>query len=563
MFQRIFLILLCTFSFLSSNEISTLINDNYSVENIRNKSFLNNATSINKNTTAWIRLKLKNTSSENRVIKFNQSIFIEEFHPSSLTKLDSNTLLVSNQHINKEIFIKTLTNTATNENVLPEILSYEAFKHSSTFDNYFYGFYFGLLFIIVIYNIQWYINTKEKSYLYYVLLQLSMIALIFHINGFTPNIDGLFFFVGLFVIIFSILFSKEFLEIKKRHKKINNIINTSLVILIFTALIMFATKSFDFFMIPFSLILLPFLFIGYKVYKEGLIAAKYFLVGWGLFIGSIFIYDLNKIFHTDILSFNHIIQVGNIFEAIMLSFALSYKMKMIIKQQNEKDKMLIQQSRLASMGEMLTNIAHQWRQPLNRVASFIMNMQIQLMSKDNDKEYLLEKLTLSQKQLEYMSHTIDDFANFFSPNKTKKEFDIQKQIDSALCIIHPSLISKNIDIKIKVTENFSIFGFEKEFSQVILNLLQNAKDAFDIQENTNKSILIIVNKNEVILQDNAGGIRTNIIENIFDPYFTTKDKSTGTGLGLYMSKMIIENSMNGSICVKNIAHGACFRIRFN
>ena len=255
--------------------------------------------------------------------------------------------------------------------------------------------------------------------------------------------------------------------------------------------------------------------------------------------------------------------MGNIFEAILLSFALSYKMKMIIKQQNEKDKMLIQQSRLASMGEMLTNIAHQWRQPLNRVASFIMNMQIQLMTKNEDKEYILEKLNQSQKQLDYMSHTIDDFAHFFSPNKTKSQFDIHQQINSAVNIIHSSLKSKNIHVEIKAIENFTILGFGKEFSQVILNLLQNAKDAFEAQNIEHKNILIIINKNEIIIEDNAGGIQHTIIDNIFNPYFTTKDKNLGTGLGLYMSKMIIENSMKGTIDAKNTTNGAYFKINFS
>jgi len=314
--------------------------------------------------------------------------------------------------------------------------------------------------------------------------------------------------------------------------------------------------------IPFFLFYIPFLLIAFSKYKKGLVIAKYFLLGWGIYVAFIFIAFVLKINDVDILLRNYLIQIGNIIEAVVLSFALSLKTKMIMREQKEQEEMLIHQSRLASMGEMLVNISHQWRQPLNRIASFIMNMQIHIMENYKNEKFLLDKLEESQQQLEYMSSTIDDFSNFYKTQKTKEDFLVSESIDNAHNIIKSSLTSNNIQIEVSIINDFKILAYPKELSQVILNLLQNAKDALVVNDIKNPVIQIIIDSNKISIQDNADGIPQDIINRIFDPYFTTKENHDGTGVGLYMSKMILEKDFDAKISVVNQNNGACFIITF-
>ena len=167
-----------------------------------------------------------------------------------------------------------------------------------------------------------------------------------------------------------------------------------------------------------------------------------------------------------------------------------------------------------------------------------------------------------------MSTTIEDFTNFFNPLKEKKSFEIKDAINEALIILRKLIEIENINIKIDIPNNYKILGVSNELSQVIINLIQNAKDAF-IQNNTKDKEISISLKEEQILdkkyaileiKDNAGGISNENLEKIFEPYFTTKHKSQGTGLGLFMSKMIIEKSLDGTLSHKNIDCGSVFEI---
>jgi signal transduction histidine kinase len=227
----------------------------------------------------------------------------------------------------------------------------------------------------------------------------------------------------------------------------------------------------------------------------------------------------------------------------------------------EKDKMIAMQSRHASMGEMLANIAHQWRQPLNAVGVLVQNVEMRYDQDVLTKKEFKEKVTQVMEQVLYMSQTIDDFRNFFRPDKEKSEFSIKKAIDVVMKIIGGTLKNNGIEINIK-GEDIRITGFPNEYNQVLLNLLSNAKDAMIERKIKSPSINITLfqekKKAVVTVSDNAGGIKPNLLHKIFDPYFSTKE--FGTGIGLYMSKMIIEKNMGGILSVKNIEKGAEFRI---
>ena len=249
-----------------------------------------------------------------------------------------------------------------------------------------------------------------------------------------------------------------------------------------------------------------------------------------------------------------------------LNCNLEQKVQIETSKQKEQEQLLIQQTRLAAMGEMIGNIAHQWRQPLNALGLVLQNLKFSYDMGELDEKMMDKSINKADMLTKNMSKTIDDFRNFFKPNKSKEKFGINENINKAIELVESTFEHHNI----KLEKNFSsdeleFHGFPNEFSQVILNILTNAKDA--IIENKILNPLVIVetkieNDNICIsIKDNANGIDENIVNKIFEPYFTTKDEGKGTGIGLYMSKIIIENNMNGKIEVYNLEKGANFIIK--
>jgi len=232
-----------------------------------------------------------------------------------------------------------------------------------------------------------------------------------------------------------------------------------------------------------------------------------------------------------------------------------------IEKNNEKEQILIQKSKLSSMGEMLNNIAHQWRQPLSELSTLLMNIDIRYQNNKLDKTFMDSKMKKSEVLLEYMSHTIDDFKNFFQMEKDKKYFKLKTVIDS-VCNISNIQYIEDITIIINVKEDIEIFGYQSELSQVILNVISNAKDALFQHQIKNAFIKISASKTSknvyIKIEDNARGIKEDELDKIFDLYYTEKEE--GSGIGLYMSKLIIEKHFLGSISVQNVKYGALFCI---
>lgn len=234
-----------------------------------------------------------------------------------------------------------------------------------------------------------------------------------------------------------------------------------------------------------------------------------------------------------------------------------------VEELRQKDYMLIQQSRIASMGEMISAIAHQWRQPLNSLGIMVQDTAFTYSDGELDETYIKEFVKKAMQQINFMSKTIDDFRNFLKPDKGKTIFSPATKIKEIMDILAVQL--KNHEIGISLTEaDGAVEGYDKEFGQVILNILNNAKDAF--VENKTLSPFIKITESVqgdsfvISIEDNAGGIPKDIVERVFEPYFSTKEEGKGTGIGLYISKMIIESNMNGILSVQNIGDGARFVI---
>lgn len=223
---------------------------------------------------------------------------------------------------------------------------------------------------------------------------------------------------------------------------------------------------------------------------------------------------------------------------------------------------LQEQSKMASMGEMIGAIAHQWRQPLNEISITIQNLKYDYEDGLVDEAFLEEFINKNKALIKFMSTTIDDFRNFYRIDKEKELFDVRDAIEQTLSLQMAQLVNNNIGIFIS-GESFEIEGFRNEFLQVLLNLINNAKDALLENGVTNAKIVIKLGDKSVSISDNAGGIHDEILERIFEPYFTTKEQGKGTGMGLYMSKMIIEENMQAKLSVRNNEDGAEFRMDFN
>jgi len=236
------------------------------------------------------------------------------------------------------------------------------------------------------------------------------------------------------------------------------------------------------------------------------------------------------------------------------------------KQTNEnlkKDKLLQEQSKLAAMGEMVGSIAHQWRQPLNSLNINIQNLDDDYFEGLINEDFIENFIEKQTQTIQFMSQTIDDFRNFFRVDKTQKLFSVKEAIKFTLSIQGAQLANYNISTVLD-GDDFELKSTESEFLQVILNLITNAKDAI-IEKNIKDgkiNIVIDAQKKSIMIKDNAGGIPVNIKDRIFEPYFTTKEQGKGTGMGLYMSKVIIEQNMGGTLMVKNDNDGAVFIISF-
>ncbi|MEA3372447.1 MAG: ATP-binding protein [Campylobacterota bacterium] len=240
------------------------------------------------------------------------------------------------------------------------------------------------------------------------------------------------------------------------------------------------------------------------------------------------------------------------------------KEHMMEKELESKRLLLVQQGRLASMGEMIGNIAHQWRQPLNALGLIVQKIRFYNDREMLDRENLNQSVDKSMELIDGMSNTIDDFREFFNPNKRKERFLASEAIEQAYAIVESTFTYNDIEYELLIDADVSIEGFKNEFSQVVVNLLNNAKDILLEREKSPAKITLTVKndkeRTQVSVCDNGGGVPAEIMPKLFDPYFSTKEEGKGTGIGLYMCKIIVEDHMGGKLSACNTDEGACFTI---
>ncbi len=253
-------------------------------------------------------------------------------------------------------------------------------------------------------------------------------------------------------------------------------------------------------------------------------------------------------------------------DLIQLNNELEKRVQEELSKNREKEQILVQKSKLIALGEMISNIAHQWRQPLSELSTILMSINFKYSMDKLEKDFMQKKVKEADVLIEYMSNTIDDFRYFFMPRKNKEKFHLNDSVQRVMNITGSVLKNNNIVVEINIDKNIVLETYLNEYEQVILNIISNAKDAL-IQSNIeNPKINIYATEEEksitLFIEDNAGGIKSSPISKIFEPYFTTKDDDHGTGIGLYMSKIIIEKNIKGKLKVSNINCGALFEIIF-
>jgi len=565
------------------------------VKDMKFKKGKNSDTLGAKVTNTWIKIKLFNSTSQRQILTLHHDLayFFPNIH---YFEVDS-----ENNLINKKM-IKVYSSNAKNEMdgsdalykfVLDAQKNKTIYINQKTLAYHYYNFsirslkessrfliyqkvdgvlFVGLLFALAIYNLFIFFSTRYKEYLYYSLYLISATVWIFYIYGSLAHyfqiygeLSFRFNFALMFIPIFLVLFVQTIFETKTKYKMEHKFLNSIIVIL---------SANFIYGIIDFShaiqllssvlnYTLIVFMIISISIYKKGNKIIKIFLLAHTFYL--IFnVYAM--LFYMGLAEFNYIsfhgIGIGIIIEALMLSYLVSYKFKVIEEEKKISQLLLVQKTKMADMGEMVSSIAHQWRQPLSTigVSSGILREK-KIQGKLSDMDFI-EELYFIDSNIEHMSQTVEDFLSYFKPNKTKQNFYIVDVIDRSLLIIGNTLYKNEIDIILDIDKELKIFGQKEEFIQVLISLITNAIYALKNKEKKSIQIIAKHEKNKTVLEiiDNAGGVKKEILTKIFDPYFTTKQNSKGTGLGLYISKGIIQNSMNGDIKVENTKDGAKFSI---
>jgi signal transduction histidine kinase len=239
-----------------------------------------------------------------------------------------------------------------------------------------------------------------------------------------------------------------------------------------------------------------------------------------------------------------------------LNNTLEEKVLIEVAKNKQKEILLFEQSKMAAMGEMIGNIAHQWRQPLSAISTAASSIKLEKEFGTLTDDKIIKNVDAIVGITKHLSQTIDDFRNFFKSSKEKIEFDLNDIVNKNLTLMESAFKSNNITVKVQKYDELQLVGYPNEITQAILNILNNAKDALKVLAYEEEKYIFInytkTNDYAILsIKDSGGGIKEDIIEKIFEPYFTTKHKSQGTGIGLYMTRQIIVDHMKGEIEVHN------------
>jgi len=462
------------------------------------------------------------------------------------------------------------------------------------------GLYYGIFIIIFFYNITMYFYTREHTYALYLLFMLSFIMWQLTLDGigvqyfWTDNKwmveHGPPFWPAL-TILSMLVFSRNFLQTSKflpqMDKPIIGLTAVAFVLTLISSLMPYKIAM----LAPMILVIVvvPVLFISSVfVLRKNYRAARFYVVGWSAFLIGSLTFVLAKF---DIFSgfyfFNYIQQIGSALEMMFLSLALADRVKLLeeeylekmksmnvvlkekvddgIEQIRRQDQVLQRQSRFAALGEMIEQIAHQWRQPLNTLALLNNDLYFKIKMGISVEPFLDKMHNQVNDNLQYMSKTIDDFRNYYTAEKELERYAVEEVIENTVALNDALLKYAKVVCKVHYDKKHYVKTAKSEMTQVLMTLLKNSHDVLIDKKIEHAKIDIFVSADDagvkVYVEDNGGGIKEEVIGKVFDSYFTTKSDGEGTGIGLYMAKTIVEKSMDGKLEVENSDTGARFIIR--
>ncbi len=439
--------------------------------------------------------------------------------------------------------------------------------------NFLQGVFFGVMFIMVLYNLSLYFMLKFKPYLYYIIYVVSFMSYMasylgyFHIY---TSLSSIMIYVllnisiGLF-FMFIIGFLQELFEMRAYVLYLSRVLDIfkwfSIFINFIIAYLYFKSFTYSEVAVNIFYISLPILysiiifslFYLYYVYKNRL--ALFYAIIWSVlgFIGLLYILS-----NTGLVSikygFDYLFEAGMLLETLLFSLMLAYRIKEIEKEKEEQKNLLIQQNKLAAIGETVSLIAHQWRQPLSEINGVVLKVDVDFRKESLTEERLNEYLNNIEEVTAYLSKTINDFMHLSSPKRSLESFKLKELfVESQKLMKHSSHVK--FEIKYSLTdENRVIKSYKSELIQALLIIFNNSIDAcknLKVEPFIKVRIKIDNGYLFIDIEDNGGGIKRDVLSKIYNPYFTTKHASKGTGLGLYILKMLIEESMSGKVEIKN------------
>jgi len=490
--------------------------------------------------------------------------------------------LVLEAHKKVDVFFKI---SNANRIAIPSQLVTEKYLLKESMLHYFLeGLFFATIMIMALYNLNLYFITKYKPHLYYlcysfflILYQSSAVGILHFLTDFSPFIIYLVHSIGTVGFIVAIIFFiYELFDVKKKLVNLN-IIFYSIILMFFLweigVIISYQLNSYqyiEFFYnlinitIPIYIIFVLFI-LYYLFYKLKNRIAFIYAVGWSFVaLSGMFIVLSNMGFIEKNFSIDYFFQIVMMVETLLLSILLAYQIKELKEKQQKQEILLLRQNRLASMGEMINIIAHQWRQPLAGINGVVLQFDVEL-RKAGQLNNLYEKYLDDIENLtKHLSKTISDFMNFFKRDKVIETFYTREVFDELQSIILKRLESK-IVLKYTETKEIKLKSYRSELLQVLLIIVNNAIDACLLSKNNISTIIIAVSEEKdavlIAIENDGEKIQEEIVDKIFDPYFTTKHQSKGTGMGLYIVKMIIEKSMLGEVHIYNKNDGVVVELK--
>lgn len=550
--------------------------------------------------TLWIKLAIKNETDIKRKIflhdnfaYFSKKITLYEYVHGKLQ--DQNIYNILEKESNKltgsvlvyPLTLKPQTTTTLFIKIVPVVTQivdlnlYDEKNHLRALINkqFVSNIIVIIMFALALYNIFLYLFNRKKEFIYYSLYLINaaiglsyMYGTLFHnFNMYGKNVYWVNI-TAILVSLFLALFIQSLFNFKNTNKLAHKLLNSIIyIVLLDTAFAIFVDLQYA---LIFLTVITAYtagviIYIAVVLYKRKHPLCKIFIFAYTIFIVSFMLTLLVILGVVTLNTFTFYSSgVGLILEALLFSYLIYYQIKYLEEQITKQQNTLILKNQKEQMGEMIGAITHQWKQPLTSLSSIITLLHFKMKAKkDIDLNLLDAKLIQMDKQVEFLVETANDFQNFFNAKKSKTDCDLSKLIQRAISLHKDDLLAEEIIIKqdLQFTKNVDIF--ENELLHILLNIIQNAKEAFKDKNTQNGEVKMIkiigttnVNNTIIDIIDNAGGIKEEKLPFIFQENYSSKKTGSGRGFGLYLSKIIIEKHMNGEILAKNVGNGTLFRI---